>query len=260
MMRLDIYVKNLLNISRTEAAGLIDGGFVKKNGLVVKKAALQTDGEGITVDERGLIPYFSRGGLKLEKGLDFFGISLKGRVCLDIGASTGGFTHCMLLRDCRRVYAVDVGRDQLAPELKNDRRVISMEQTNILAVDGFEERPSFAACDVSFVSLTKILAKACELLTGDGEGVFLIKPQFEAGRGNVNKKGICKDPKIHLRVIRDIIAFSEEVGFRPSGLTVSPVRGGEGNVEYLIHLSRKEHGVKFSDGEIKKVIDEGKSL
>ncbi|MCD7905805.1 MAG: TlyA family RNA methyltransferase [Clostridiales bacterium] len=255
-MRLDIYVKNIMNISRTEAAGLISGGFVKKDGVVIKKAAFQTEGEGITVDERGLIPYLSRGGLKLEKGLDFFEVDLKGRICLDIGASTGGFTHCMLLRDCERVYAVDVGKDQLAEELKRESRVISMEQTNILAVEGFEYAPDFAACDVSFVSLTKILKKAYELLGETGEGIFLIKPQFEAGKGNIGKKGVCKDTKIHFKVIKDIRDFAESAGFYVKGLTFSPVKGGEGNTEYLIYLSKRPWSGKISDMEIKGVIAE----
>ncbi|MCD7778204.1 MAG: TlyA family RNA methyltransferase, partial [Clostridiales bacterium] len=230
-MRLDIYVKNIMNISRTEAAGLIERGFVRHNGTAVKKPAFQTEGEGITVDKKGLIPYYSRGGLKLEKGLDFFEIDIEGKICLDIGASTGGFTHCMLLRGAEKVYAVDVGREQLAAELKADKRVISMEQTNILNVEGFESEPDFAACDVSFVSLTKILKKAYELLSERGEGVFLIKPQFETGKGSIGKNGVCKDAKVHLRVIKDVKAFAESVGFNVKGLTFSPIRGGEGNIE-----------------------------
>ncbi len=260
MMRLDIYVKNMLNISRTEAARLISEGYVKIKGRTVTKAAFMTDGEGVSADRGGLIPYYSRGGLKLEGGLDSFGIDLEGRVCLDIGASTGGFTHCMLLRGCRKVYAVDVGKDQLAEELKGDVRVVSMEKTNILDIEGFEETPDFAACDVSFVSLTKILGKACELLSGEGEGVFLIKPQFEAGRGNIGKNGICKDPKVHFRVIKDIISFAEGLGFGVLGLRCSPVRGGGGNVEYLIHLSKKKGGAEISDRKIKEIIAEGRGL
>ncbi|MCC8097958.1 MAG: TlyA family RNA methyltransferase [Eubacterium sp.] len=182
---------------------------------------------------------------------------MAGKTCLDIGASPGGFTHCMLLRGAERVYAVDVGRDQLAAELKGDKRVISMEHTNILNIEGFESEPDFAACDVSFVSLTKILKKAYELLSETGEGVFLIKPQFEAGKGNVGKNGVCKDVKVHFRVIKDIKAFAKSVGFNVKGLTFSPIRGGEGNTEYLIYLSKNSGGSVISDFDIKEIIAEG---
>ncbi len=254
-IRLDIYVKNKLNISRAEAAELIKGGYVFENGKSVFKAAFLTDGSGIEIDKGGIMPYCSRGGLKLKKAVDEFGINLTGKVCLDIGASTGGFTHCMLLEGAKHVYAVDVGRNQLKAELADDLRVTSAEQTNILDVDGFKTVPQFVAADVSFVSLTKIINKAYELTDENAEGVFLIKPQFEAGRGFINKNGICKDKRAHIRVIDDIISFCKKNGFKVKGITFSPIKGGDGNVEYLLYAVKQGESMLFDKRHITSVVE-----
>lgn len=256
MERLDVYVKNALNISRTQSARLIEEGFVFKDGTALKKPSYQTDGEGIFIDESGLLPYCGRGALKLEEGLRAFGVSVKGEVCLDIGASTGGFTQRLLFSGAKKVYSVDVGSGQLDGALLADERVVSMEKTNILDVERLPEEPSFVCCDVSFVSLSKILRKAYELISADGEGIFLIKPQFEAGKGCLNKKGICKDPKIHLRVIKNVLAYAKAAGFKAAGLIPSPIKGGDGNVEYLLYLKKTGETAVYSDGEIKKIVKE----
>lgn len=258
--RLDIYVKERLGISRSEASRLIVEGYVKHGDRILKKPSHLTDGEGISIDEGGLLPYISRGGLKLKKALDDFNISLKDKVCLDIGSSTGGFTHCMLKEGARLVYAVDVGTDQLDPSLKSDSRVISMEKTNILDVTGFDIIPEFVSIDVSFVSLSKIMGKAYELTAEDSEGIFLIKPQFEAGREFLNKKGICRDPKIHKRVISDIISASKSVGYGVKGLDNSPIKGGDGNIEYLLYVTKKDDGILLLPKEIESIIKRAREV
>ncbi len=234
--RLDIYVKNKLGISRCEAARLIEEGCVKRNGKILKPS-FQTDGSDIEIDKSGLSIYVGRGGIKLEKALREFQIDISDRVCIDVGASTGGFTQCMLLAGAKKVYAVDVGSSQLAEQLSADPRVVSMENTNILDIEKTEQTPEFAAADVSFVSLTKILAKIYTLISQNAEGVFLIKPQFEAGKG-VGKKGIIKDKRVHLRVLKDIADFTRKTGFDIRGITPSPIRGGSGNIEYLMYVSK----------------------
>ncbi|MCD8238545.1 MAG: TlyA family RNA methyltransferase [Clostridiales bacterium] len=257
MERLDVFVKNALNISRTQSARLIAEGFVTKEGKALKKPSFLTDGEGIEIDKTGLLPYCGRGGLKLEKALEVFGIDVKGKTCLDIGASTGGFTQCLLNFGAERVYSVDVGTSQLDEVLLKDKRVVSMEQTNILDVAALPVVPTFVCCDVSFVSLNKILPKAYELISEQGEGVFLIKPQFEAGRKALNKKGICKDPKDHIKVIKNITAFAAVLGFKTEGLIPSPIKGGSGNTEYLIYLKKAENVSELSESVIKAVVKEG---
>lgn len=238
--RLDIYIKEKLGISRSEAAALISEGFVKNGEKIIKKPSYLTDGAEIIIDTAGLKPYVSRGGLKLKKAIDCFNIKLDGKVCLDIGASTGGFTDCMLKEGAAHVYAVDVGRSQLAKSLLNDERVLSFESTNILEIDSFSRPVDFVSIDVSFVSVVKILKKAYELMAEDAEGVFLIKPQFEAGREYLSKRGICKDPKIHKRVLNNVIIKVVSVGFNIKGLTYSPIKGGDGNIEYLLYVSKTE--------------------
>lgn len=253
-IRLDVFVKNKLNISRTQASRLISEGYVRKKGEVVTKASYPTDGEGIEIDKSGLSVYVGRGGYKLEKALEVFKIDLENKVCVDIGASTGGFTHCMLLRGARLIYSVDVGKGQLSEELIADRRVVSMEQTNILDIKGFETPPHFAAADVSFVSLTKILSKIYDLLSPFGQGVFLIKPQFEVGKGFVGKNGIVRDRRIHFRVLRDVLKFAEETGFGIRGVVPSPIRGGDGNIEYLMYVSKCAESGDFSDIRLKGIV------
>ncbi|MGQ7276605.1 TlyA family RNA methyltransferase [Brevibacillus thermoruber] len=191
-------------------------------------------------------PYVSRGGLKLEKALRVFGIDLNGRVMMDIGASTGGFTDCALQHGARRVYAIDVGYGQLAWSLRQDERVVVMERTNFrhMDPDAFEhERPDAASIDVSFISLKLILPVLYRFLEPDGDVVALVKPQFEAGKENVGKNGIVRDPDIHEAVLVDIGQFAVSIGFSLHGLDYSPITGGEGNIEFLLHARKSEGGL-----------------
>ena len=210
---------------------LVDGQKIDKAGTMVKEdAELRVLGDAL--------PYVSRGGLKLEKAMEAFHINMEGKIVADIGASTGGFTDCALQRGAAKVFAIDVGYGQLAWKLRSDPRVVNMERTNIRYVrpEDIGELLDFASIDVAFISLTKVLEPARALLKDTGEIVALIKPQFEAGRGNVGKKGVVRDPEIHRSVIRAVIAYSREIGFSPVGLTFSPIKGPEGNIEYLVHL------------------------
>lgn len=188
------------------------------------------------------LKYVSRGGLKLDKALQVFGLSVADRVALDIGASTGGFTDVMLQAGAKLVYAVDVGTNQLAWKLRQDERVVSMEQFNFRYAEpaDFDFRPSFASIDVSFISLSLILPALYQILEGGGQVVALIKPQFEAGREQIGKKGIIKDKKVHLAVLETVTAFMLEAGFSVKGLNFSPIQGGHGNVEFLAFLEKSE--------------------
>jgi len=181
------------------------------------------------------LEYVSRGGYKLEKALSFFNISPEDEICLDCGASTGGFTDCLLQKGAKLVYAVDVGYGQLAWTLRNDKRVITMERTNIRYVtpDMLGEKPEFAVIDVSFISLALVLPVVRELMTKKSEVICLIKPQFEAGKGQVGKKGVVRDPNVHIEVLDSFLENSEKAGFAVKGLTYSPVKGPKGNIEYL---------------------------
>ena len=242
--RLDvILVKRGHTASREKAKALILSGNVYVDGCKVRKAGTFLDEEIQTLEVRGDAPaYVSRGGLKLEKALRQWEIDLRGKVCMDIGASTGGFTDCMLQNGAARVYAVDAGREQLAEKLKGDARVVCMEETNFryMTPEDMGERPDFAGADVSFISLTKILIPARELLKSGGEMVCLIKPQFEAGREKVGKKGVVRDIKTHRQVIAKIVDYADLIGFAVLGLAYSPIRGPEGNIEYLLHLRREK--------------------
>lgn len=237
--RLDILlVEKGLAGSRERAKRMIMAGEVLVDGQKVDKAGTTVKREA---DIRLLgndIPYVSRGGLKLAKAMETFGISMSGKVAADIGASTGGFTDCMLQNGAVKVYAIDVGYGQLAWKLRTDERVVNMERTNIrnVTVDMFESPLDFASIDVAFISLTKVLPVAYELLKDEGEIAALIKPQFEAGKDKVGKKGVVRDPAVHLEVIQRIVEFSQELGFAVRGLTFSPVKGPEGNIEYLVWL------------------------
>lgn len=186
------------------------------------------------------LKYVSRGGLKLEKAMREFQIPLEGKICMDIGASTGGFTDCMLQSGARKVYAVDVGYGQFAWKLRCDPRVVCMEKTNIRYVkpEDIEDVLDFASVDVSFISLTKVLGAAKALLSERGEMVCLIKPQFEAGREKVGKKGVVRNRGVHQEVICNVASFAREIGFVIKGLDFSPIKGPEGNIEYLIYLSK----------------------
>ena len=223
--------------SREKARALIMAGEVYVNGQRWDKPGTACDPEA-EIQIRGGQKYVSRGGLKLERALDFFGGDPGGKVCLDCGASTGGFTDLMLQRGAKKVYSVDVGYGQLAWKLRNDERVVVMEKTNAryLTPDMFPERPQLASVDVSFISLSLILPAVRRVLTDDGEVFCLIKPQFEAGREKVGKKGVVRDPETHLQVLEDFLKNAGDAGFQVENVTWSPIRGPEGNIEYLGHL------------------------
>lgn len=241
--RLDVLLVNRgLAPSREKAKTLIMAGEVFVNGQREDKPGTTFEESKInSLEVRGdTLPYVSRGGLKLEKAVNNFGFSLQDKVCMDIGASTGGFTDCMLQNGARKVYSVDVGHGQLDWKLRSDERVVCMEKTNFryMVRDDIEDELDFASCDVSFISLTKILLPARRLLKDGGEMVCLIKPQFEAGKEKVGKKGVVRDPKVHEEVVHRIMDFVNIAGFEVLHLDYSPIKGPEGNIEYLIHIRK----------------------
>ncbi|NBK91946.1 TlyA family RNA methyltransferase [bacterium 1XD21-13] len=239
--RLDILlVSRGLADSREKAKAVIMAGSVFVNGQREDKAGSMFE-EKVNIEVHGhKLPYVSRGGLKLEKAVKSFSLSLSGKLCMDVGSSTGGFTDCMLQNGARRVYAVDVGTNQLAWKLRTDERVVCMEKTNIryLLPEQIPEPPEFASIDVAFISLTKVLLPVRELLTEEGQVVALIKPQFEAGREKVGKKGVVREKETHLEVIEQVISYACSIGYRVLQLDFSPVRGPEGNIEYLLYLQK----------------------
>lgn len=239
--RLDILlVKRNLAESREKAKAIIMAGNVFVDGQREDKAG-SSFLESVNIEVKGLsLKYVSRGGLKLEKAIENYGLTLKDTVCMDVGSSTGGFTDCMLQNGARKVYAVDVGTNQLAWKLRQDERVISMEKTNIryLEPETINDEISFISIDVAFISLTKVLLPVRNLLKDKGEVVCLIKPQFEAGRDKVGKKGVVRDPSVHVQVIETIILYAINLGFRILNLDYSPIKGPEGNIEYLLHLKK----------------------
>lgn len=241
--RLDILlVKRGLAESREKAKAVIMSGIVYVDGQKEDKAGTFFS-ESVQIEVRGsTLRYVSRGGLKLEKAIECFGIRPAGKICMDVGASTGGFTDCMLQNGARKVYAVDVGTNQLAWKLRSDERVVCMEKTNIryLLPEQLPEPPEFASIDVAFISLTKVLLPVRELLTGDGQVVALIKPQFEAGREKVGKKGVVREKETHLEVIKNVISYACSIGYEILQLDFSPVRGPEGNIEYLLYLQKTD--------------------
>ena len=218
-------------------------------------AAFDTEVE-ITV-KGNTLKYVSRGGLKLEKAMTHFGITLEGKVCMDIGASTGGFTDCMLQNGAVKVYSVDVGYGQFAWKLRQDPRVVCMEKTNIRYVTpaDIDDVLDFASVDVSFISLTKVLIPARELLRDGGEMVCIIKPQFEAGREKVGKKGVVRDKAVHEEVVERIIEFASQNGFFVKNLEYSPIKGPEGNIEYLVYIRKDETGGVDAAVDIEAVVD-----
>ena len=247
--RLDVLlVKQGLAESREKAKTIIMSGIVYVNNQKEDKAGSMFP-ETAAIEVRGnTLRYVSRGGLKLEKAMGTFPIDLGGKVCMDVGASTGGFTDCMLQNGAAKVYAVDVGHGQLAWKLREDPRVVCMEKTNIRYVtpEMIGDQVAFASIDVSFISLTLVLPPVRNILAPDGQVCALIKPQFEAGREKVGKKGVVRDPDTHREVIRKILEFAPAAGFRVLGLTWSPIRGPEGNIEYLCYLQKTE--VPAGDG------------
>lgn len=238
-VRIDLLlVQKGLAPGRDRAKALIMEGGVFVDGQKTEKPGEEVE-EAASIEIRGrTLPYVSRGGLKLEKAVKSFGLTLSGLTCMDIGASTGGFTDCMLQNGAAHVYAVDVGYGQLAWKLRQDPRVTVLERTNIryITKEQVPEPLDLFSVDVSFISLTLVLPAAQPLLKEGGAAVCLIKPQFEAGRGRVGKKGVVREPEIHADVIRKICAFAVEHGFTVRGLDYSPVKGPEGNIEYLLYL------------------------
>ena len=228
------------SLSRSKAQSLIMEGVVYVNGQKeTKSGSMFPEGCGIEIRENKL-KYVSRGGLKLEKALNEFGLDLKGRICMDIGSSTGGFTDCMLQNGAKKVYAVDVGKGQLDYKLRKDERVVVMEKTNIRYVkpEDMADTINFASIDVSFISLSLVVPVALTLLDDNKEMVMLIKPQFEAGKEKVGKKGVVRDSAVHEEVIEKIANLAIESGLEIKNLSYSPVKGPEGNIEYLIHVKR----------------------
>ena len=257
--------------SREKAKVIIMSGKVFVNGQREDKAGSTFDPEKITIEVKGnTLKYVSRGGLKLEKALQNFTLTVEGKICMDIGASTGGFTDCMLQNGAKKVYSVDVGHGQLDWKLRNDERVVCMEKTNFRYMQprDIEDILDVASVDVSFISLTKILLPARRLLADNGQMVCLIKPQFEAGRDKVGKKGVVRDKKVHKEVIRKILMFADISGFSVLGLSFSPIKGPEGNIEYLVHLQKdvEKDGIvlemteKDAEGILKEQTENGGEL
>ena len=252
--RLDVLlVQKGLAPSREKAKTMIMEGNVFVDNQREDKAGTFFD-PSVNIEIHGnTLRYVSRGGLKLEKAMAQFGITLDDKVCMDIGASTGGFTDCMLQNGAKKVYAVDVGYGQFAWKLRQDPRVVCMEKTKIRYVtpEDIGDALNFASVDVSFISLTKVLGPAKELLKDGGQMVCLIKPQFEAGKDKVGKKGVVRDPAVHKEVIERVILFAKSIGFGILHLDYSPIKGPEGNIEYLVHI------VKDAEAESQEVIDVG---
>ena len=245
-MRLDVYLtENGFVKSRELAKSIIKSGGVSINGQAARKPSqeiCENDDIALTGD---MPKYVGRGGLKIEKALCSFQIDVNGFVCADIGASTGGFTDCLLQNSAAFVYAVDVGHGQLDSTLANDGRVCNMEGTNIKEVtaDSFAEKIDFICTDVSFISLTKVIPVITNILSDGGQAVMLIKPQFECGKADIGKNGIVRSPKVHERVIREIASACEASGLGVKSIDFSPIRGGDGNIEYLIYVKKHESGV-----------------
>ena len=251
--RLDvILVNNGLASSRDNAKRTIMAGLVTVDGIVETKSGQKFDVDSEFKVKDKLLKYVSRGGLKLEKAIQSFNIKLNGCYAVDMGASTGGFTDCMLMNGALKVYALDVGYGQLDYKLRVDPRVINMEKTNIRYLDTtlIEEPIDFISIDVSFISLRHMFPVASEILKDAGAVMCLIKPQFEAGREQVGKKGIVRDSKVHVEVIENVIGYASDNGLYPHGLDYSPVKGTKGNIEYLLYLRKTESSKEISPQEV----------
>lgn len=251
--RLDvILVNNGLASSRDNAKRTIMAGLVTVDGIVETKSGQKFDVDSEFKVKDKLLKYVSRGGLKLEKAIQSFNIKLNGCYAVDMGASTGGFTDCMLMNGALKVYALDVGYGQLDYKLRVDPRVINMEKTNIRYLDTtlIEEPIDFISIDVSFISLRHMFPVASKILKDTGAVMCLIKPQFEAGREQVGKKGIVRDSKVHVEVIENVIGYASDNGLYPHGLDFSPVKGTKGNIEYLLYLRKTESSEKISPQEV----------
>ena len=262
--RLDVLlVEQGYAASREKAKAIIMSGNVFVNGQREDKAGTTFDPAKSTIEVKGhALKYVSRGGLKLEKAMAQFDITLEDKVCMDIGASTGGFTDCMLQNGATKVYSVDVGHGQLAWSLRNDERVVCMEKTNFryLTREDIQDDLDFASVDVSFISLSKILLPARRLLKDHGQMVCLIKPQFEAGKDKVGKKGVVREPEVHQEVIEKIYTLADILGFKILGLEYSPIKGPEGNIEYLIHIEKNpeynEKTQEYTESYVEGVLQE----
>lgn len=256
--RLDVLlVERGLQETRQKAQTTIMSGLVFVNGQRVDKPGTAVPNEAAIEVRGNALKYVSRGGLKLEKAMASFPVRLDGAVCGDIGASTGGFTDCMLQNGAAKVYAVDVGYGQLAWKLRTDPRVVNLERTNIryITEEQVPEQIDFASIDVSFISLKLVLPVLYRLLRENGEAVCLIKPQFEAGKGKVGKKGVVRDPAVHCEVIETVLGFTAETGLAVLHLDFSPVRGPEGNIEYLMHVQRSGKGNCFTSENVRQLVD-----
>lgn len=231
--------------TRQKAKYAIENKCVYVNDILVEKSS-KNFGEDCKIELRGeTLPFVSRGGLKLDKAIKVFNIVLKDKICIDIGASTGGFTDCMLQNGANKVFAIDVGHDQLSSILKEDKRIINLEGTNIKDIDTKNfTKVDFISIDVSFISLTNVLSKAYELLNDNAEIVVLIKPQFEAGTEFVNKNGVVKDKKVHMKAIEKIVLYANSLGFKINGVDYSPIKGPAGNIEYIMYM-KKENNPKI---------------
>lgn len=245
--------------SRELAKSIIAGGGVTVNGITAAKPSKDVSNSDDIRITAEMPKYVGRGGLKMEKALKCFEIDIHGTVCIDIGASTGGFTDCMLQNGAAYVYAVDVGHGQLDEKLISDSRVANMEGTNIkdVSADDFPQKIGFISADVSFISLTKVIPKISELLSDGGRAVMLIKLQFECGRSDIGKNGIVRSPKIHARVMREITAACENAGLGAAGMDYSPVQGGDGNIEYLIYTVKGAVGRIF---DFSRIADEAQKM
>jgi 23S rRNA (cytidine1920-2'-O)/16S rRNA (cytidine1409-2'-O)-methyltransferase len=265
--RLDVLlVQQGLAPSREKAKAILMSGIVYVNGQKEDKAGALFDPEKAAIEVRGqTLKYVSRGGLKLEKAMSRFSIELKDAVCMDIGASTGGFTDCMLQNGAAKVYSVDVGHGQLAWSLRNDERVVCMEKTNFryLTREDIRDDLDFASVDVSFISLSKILLPARRLLKEDGRMVCLIKPQFEAGKEKIGKKGVVREKSVHREVIEKIFNLADILGFFVMDLDFSPIKGPEGNIEYLIYLKknpdRNEEIADYTEAQVEAMLAQAES-
>ena len=253
--RLDVLlVRRAIAESREKAKAIIMAGNVFVNEQREDKAG-SVFPEDVRIEIKGTpMKYVSRGGYKLEKAIELWQIPLEGKICMDVGSSTGGFTDCMLQNGAKKVYAVDVGTNQLAWRLRQDERVLSMERTNIRYVTEKEipEKIDFASIDVAFISLSKVLMPVRNLLKTGGCVVCLVKPQFEAGRDKVGKKGVVRERKIHLEVVCRIITYALEHGFAVRDLSFSPIKGPEGNIEYLLYLEKEETRVDCTENGIEE--------
>lgn len=257
-MRLDVAVfERGYAETREKAKAMIMAGSVYLNGQKALKGGVNIK-ETDVIEVRGAVnPFVSRGGLKLDKAVKSFGLDLSGCVCMDIGASTGGFTDCMLTNGATKVYAIDVGYGQLAWKLRCDERVVNLERTNFRYVtrEQVPDEIDFASVDVSFISLKLILPVMHSLLKDGGHSVCLIKPQFEAGKENIGKKGVVRDKSVHEDVVASITSFAAENGFKVLGVDFSPIKGPEGNIEYLMYIEKNENGEMLWDGSVAELVE-----